>query len=94
MVEYYRDMKLNEPRESEKSRWSKKMLIESHECYGRKLSLPSSNTAEQGVYSINLPKDIWEHKLYPTCICGRKFVRMKHIKGCDKNCLWCVLKKC
>lgn len=63
------------------------------ECSGRIIDLPSAgNNGEEGIYRITLPKDIWEHKLYPTCKCGRKFVRMKHIKGCDTQCLYCVLK--
>lgn len=34
----------------------------------------------------NLPKDIYSHKKYPLCKCGRKYVPIKH--G-DTKCFFC-----
>lgn len=45
-----------------------------------------------GFYWFKLPKDIFTHKIYPTCQCGKKFVPMNHIEGAAKRCLYCVLK--
>lgn len=91
-------MKLNEPRASERSRWSKdlKETIYSSSLFGSKkvsetIYIPSRYFGEGTMHKI--PTSAFMHKIYPTCVCGRRFVRMKHIKGCDKKCFWCVFQK-
>lgn len=37
-----------------------------------------------------LPKDIFEHKVYPLCKCGRRFVPLSKK---DKDCFFCIFTK-
>lgn len=95
-------MKLNEPRQNEINKWPKfnlrkprvELVVEEKES-GYKwadvdhrkywMIIPKANGS--GLEYHKLPKDVYEHKIYPTCMtCSERFVIMNEN---DKECFKC-----